>query len=149
MTVIQHKLRARCSAAVLWRELADLEAVGQHNPAVARARIRGGVAHGVGTVRACDLVPKGRVVERVTQWEEGRSLGFEIVESDWPVRSMQWSTRVEPEGGGCVLSQRLEYQMKYGAAGWVLNAVLLRRVMTGAIGTALKNLVELAEGKSV
>jgi hypothetical protein len=32
-------------------------------------------------------VPKGRIVERVTHWEEGRAVGLEVAESDWPSTS--------------------------------------------------------------
>jgi Polyketide cyclase / dehydrase and lipid transport len=148
MTVIYHTFVARCSPQALWQELSNLQAVGQHNPTVRQARISGSIGRGVGTIRECDLVPKGKVIERVTVWEEGRSLGLEVMESDWPVRSMQWVTQVEPAESGSKLSQRLEYRMKYGALGWLLNAIVLRRAIDRNVGTALQNLVAVAEGKT-
>lgn len=94
MTTILHDVRARCPSARVWALLADLEAVGRYNPTVRAATVVGGQRSGVGARRACELAPSGRVVERVTHWEEGRALGLEVAESDWPIRYMRWLTRV-------------------------------------------------------
>jgi Polyketide cyclase / dehydrase and lipid transport len=145
MTVLHHSLSANCRPEALWQELSDLEAVGRHNPTVRQARVTGSVQRGIGALRECDLVPKGKVIERVIHWDDGHSLGLEVVESDWPVRSMRWITRIEPNGSGSTLSQRLEYEMKFGPLGWFLNAVVMRRAINKNVGLALGNLVALAE----
>jgi Polyketide cyclase / dehydrase and lipid transport len=148
MSVIHHNLSARCRPDQLWQELSALEAVGRHNPTIRAARLTGTLRQGVGAIRECDLLPKGKVVERVTVWDEGRSIGLEVVQSDWPIRTMQWVTRIESQGTGSTLIQRLEYKMKFGPIGWVLDNLVLRRKITRNVGTALNNLVALAEGGS-
>jgi hypothetical protein len=148
MTVLHHNLSANCGPDALWQELSDLEGVARHNPSVRQARITGSVRRGVGAMRECDLDPKGKVIERVIHWDEGRSLGLEVVESDWPVRSMRWTTRIEPHGSGSRLSQQLEYKMKFGPVGWLLNAVVMRRAINRNVGKALSSLVASAEGKA-
>jgi Polyketide cyclase / dehydrase and lipid transport len=147
MTVISHELAAKCPPARLWAILSDLEAVEKYNPTVRSARIGGACRTGKGAVRECALVPKGKVVERVTNWEEGCSVGLEVIESDWPIRSMHWVTRIEPAGSGSRLAQRLEYQMKFGPAGWLLNALVMRRAIYRNVGRALQELVALAEAR--
>jgi Polyketide cyclase / dehydrase and lipid transport len=147
MTVISHELTAKCPPGRLWAVLSDLEAVEQYNPTVRSAHIAGDRRAGNGAVRECELVPKGKVVERVTNWEEGRSLGLEVVESDWPICSMHWVTRIEPAGSGSRLVQRLEYKMKYGPAGWLLNALVMRRAVDRNVGRALQELIALAEAR--
>src|SRR5262245_66486833 len=90
----------------------DLGAVGRYNPGVRRAALDGTQRTGVGARRSCDLVPKGRVVERVTHWEDGRVVGLEVTESDWPMPFMRWITRLEPSGAVTPITQALEYQAK-------------------------------------
>ena len=145
MTIISHELTAKCPPAKLWAILSDLEAVEKYNPTVRSARIVGACRAGNGAVRECALVPKGKVVERVTNWEEGRSVGLEVIESDWPIRSMHWVTCIEAAGSGSRLVQRLEYRMKYGPAGWLLNALIMRRAVDRNVSRALQELVALAE----
>src|SRR5262245_41137520 len=84
MTTIHHRIRAACSAERFWAVLSDLEAVQHYNPTVVSAAIKGGRRTGLGAERICELRPKGRVLERVTHWEEGKAVGLEIAESDWP-----------------------------------------------------------------
>lgn len=145
MTTIDHDLEAHCAPDALWNLLSDLTAVGSYNPAVSAARIRGGRARDVGAMRECDLVPKGRVCERVTVWEPGRAVGLEIVESDWPIRYMRWVTRIEPKGAGSRLTQRLEYRVKFGFLGLILDRLVMRRNISANVGKALAGLVAAAE----
>jgi hypothetical protein len=145
MTVISHQLDAGCPPERIWDLLAALDAVPRFNPGVRAARVRGGQARGIGAVRECELVPRGRIAERVTLWEEGRALGLEVVESDWPLHFMRWVTRVEPASAGSRLSQRLEYRVKFGPLGWVLDRLLMRRKIAGAVETALRGMVRAAE----
>ena len=146
MTVISHQLEARCPPQRLWELLATLDAVATYNPGVRAARVRGAAQRGVGAVRECELVPKGRVAERVTTWEEGSALGLELVESDWPLRFMRWVTRVEPRSAGSRLTQRLEYRVKFGPLGWLLDRLVMRRKIAGAVESALRGLIAKAEG---
>lgn len=100
MTIIRHDIRARCAPERVWEILADLEAVREYNPGVKSAAVDGEQRSGVGARRVCELAPRGRVVERVTHWEDARALGLEVVESDWPIRFMHWVTRIEPSADG-------------------------------------------------
>jgi len=84
---------------------------------VRRAVIEGPQRRGVGARRSCELVPKGRVVECVTHWEDGRAVGLEVTESDWPIHFMRWVTRLEPDSGGTRITQSLEYAVKFGVIG--------------------------------
>src|SRR5262245_60804068 len=124
----------------------DLGAVGRYNPGVRRAALDGTQRDGVGGRRSCDLVPKGRVVERVTHWEDGRALGLEVAESDWPIHFMRWVTRVEPRGGGTRISQTLEYEVKFGPLGWMLDRMVMKRKLTATLDTVFASLVRHAEG---
>jgi hypothetical protein len=147
-TTIRHEVHAACPPERIWALLADLEAVERYNPGVKRAAVEGTQASGVGARRSCDLVPKGRVVERVTHWEEGRAVGLEVVESDWPIHFMRWVTRIEPSGGGTRITQLLEYAVKFGPLGLLLDRLVMKRKLTTALDEVFASLVRHAEGKS-
>jgi Polyketide cyclase / dehydrase and lipid transport len=118
--------------------------VKDYNPTVLSAQLLGNGHVGVGTLRACELKPKGKVLERVTIWEEGKAIGLEVVESDWPVTKMSWVTRITPQGGGSVLSQDLQYGMKFGPFGWLLNVLVMKRNITKNVDAALSGLIQIA-----
>ena len=129
----------------MWALLADLEAVQRYNPGVETATIEGRQRTGVGAKRACVLVPKGRVVERVTHWEERRAMGLEVAESDWPIHFMRWVTVLEDQGGATLITQQLEYKVKYGPLGWALDQLVMKKQLTSSIDKVLAQLVEHAE----
>jgi hypothetical protein len=145
MTTIRHDLEARCPPERIWVLLSDLEAVARYNPGVRSASLQGSQRVGVGATRACELAPRGRVVERVTHWEEGRMLGLEVAESDWPIPYMRWVTRLEPRGAATRVTQDLEYRVKFRPAGWLLDRLVMRRHLTRTIDRVLASLIEHAE----
>jgi hypothetical protein len=148
MTTIHHEIEAACPPESLWDLLADLEAVQHYNPTVRAAAVKGTRRTGVGAERVCDLRPKGRVVERVTHWEEGRVVGLEVAESDWPIRFMHWVTRIEPKDGGSVITQELEYAMKFGPLGWLLDKLVMKRRLTTTLDDVFGRLARRAEEAS-
>jgi hypothetical protein len=145
MTVIRHEVEARCAPNNVWVLLADLEAVQRYNPGVRAARIQGDQRTGIGASRVCELLPKGRVVERVTHWEDGRALGLEVAESDWPIHFMRWVTRVEPLEGRTRITQELEYRVKFGPLGWLLDRVAMERRLRSNLDGIFASLVKHAE----
>jgi len=148
MTKIHHEIDAACPPESVWAVLADLEGVQHYNPTVRTAAVRGNRRTGVGAERVCELLPKGRVVERVTHWEDGHAVGLEVAESDWPIRFMRWVTRVQPKGGGSRISQTLEYAVKFGPAGWLLDALVMKRKLSATLDDVFARLARHAEARS-
>jgi hypothetical protein len=146
MTTIHHEIEAACAPERVWALLSDLEAVQRYNPTVRSAAARGPRARGIGAERVCELHPKGRVVERVTHWEDGKAVGLEVAESDWPVHFMRWVTRIEASAGGTRITQALEYEVKFGLLGRLLDALLLRRKLRTTIDGVFASLARHAEG---
>lgn len=146
MTIIQHEVHAACPPERVWALLADLEAVQRYNPGVRSAVVEGALRTGVGARRSCELLPTGRVVERVTHWEDGRAVGLELDEHDWPVDFMRWVTRVEPHGGGTRITQSLEYRVKFGPFGWLLDRMVMKRKLTATLDEVFASLARHAEG---
>ena len=146
MTTIHHEIEAACPPERVWAVLADLEAVQHYNPTVRTAAVRGARRAGVGAERVCDLQPKGRVVERVTHWDEHRAVGLEVAESDWPIRFMRWVTRIEPKGSGSLVTQDLEYALKFGPLGWLLDKLVMKRKLTATLDEVFARLAQRAEG---
>ena len=146
MTTIHHEVQANCPPERVWALLSDLEAVQRYNPTVRAAMVQGERRTGVGAERACELVPKGRVVERVTHWEDGRAVGLEVAESDWPIHFMRWVTRVEPVGASTRITQSLEYKVKFGPFGWLLDNFVMKRKLTATLDKVFASFVKHAEG---
>jgi len=76
-----------------------------------------------------------------------RAVGVEGAESDWPIHFMRWVTRIEPVGSSTRITQSLEYKVKFGPVGWLLDNLVMKRKLTSTLDEVLASLVKHAEGR--
>jgi hypothetical protein len=58
---------------------------------------------------------------------------------------MRWVTQVEPADRGSVIRQKLEYAVRFGPLGWLLDRAILRRKLSRTLDQVFASLVEQAE----
>ncbi len=92
-----------------------------------------------------DLTPGGWFKERVADWRRNEALSFELYECALPVRRLHHSCTLVREGGATVVRQRMEYELKLGPLGKVVDAVMVRRKWTAGIQGFLAGLKRYAE----
>jgi len=69
----------------------------------------------------------------VDAWEQGKLLGIELTDSSWPIASMRWQTTLQSTGSGTSMRQEMNYRLKFGPVGRLLDALVLRRKLTADI----------------
>ncbi|MBI3587488.1 MAG: SRPBCC family protein [Ignavibacteriales bacterium] len=145
MATLHHEITINAPLQKAWEVLADLEAVQHYNPMVARAKYISPNKTGIGAARHCDFKPNGWGKERVIGFEPQKFLAIELYESSWPMKFMRWRTSLKPVGKHTVVEQDLEYQLKFGILGKLLNALVMRKKLDTGIAevfVGLKNFVE-------
>jgi len=126
MTTLHHQIKINASPEKVWKVLANLEDVQLYNPLVGKTIYISQNKEGVGAARHCDFKPKGFSKERVTDWMPNKMLGMEVVESSFPMKYTQWKTHLTADGNGTLVSQDLEYEMKFGLFGDLMNSLLMK-----------------------
>lgn len=61
---------------------------------------------------------------------------------------MHWVTRIEPHEGGTRITQSLEYQVKFGPLGWLLDRMVMKRRLTATLDGVFASLARHAEGSA-
>jgi uncharacterized protein YndB with AHSA1/START domain len=145
VTVLEASIEIGAPPARVWELLGTLDALERYDPGIARSKITSTERTGVGATRQCDLKPGGWFRERVTSWEPQRSLGFELFECTLPVKRLQHDYVLTPIRGGTRVEQRMEYRLKFGPLGAVMDAVLVRRRWRAGIDSFMRGLKQLAE----
>lgn len=90
-------------------------------------------------------MPRGWFRERITVWEPERALGFELFECSLPVGRLRHDYVLNSIAGGTRVVQRMEYRLKYGPIGRLMDALLVRRRWKSGIAAFLDGLKQLAE----
>ncbi|MBI3561730.1 MAG: SRPBCC family protein [Gammaproteobacteria bacterium] len=148
MTQLDHEICIAAPPQKVWAVLADLEAVQHYNSGVKHAEYTTALREGVGAGRHCDLKPKGWVKERVIAWEPQQAVTMELYESQWPLEFMRWRTAVTPEGTGTRVTQKMEYQVKFGLLGRMLDKFVMRRKLDQTLTEVFVSLKQFIEKSS-
>jgi ligand-binding SRPBCC domain-containing protein len=127
MTVLENSIRIDASPREVWAVLASLDALDRFDPGVAKSEIVTSTREGPGSARRCDLTPGGWFKERVLDWKPDESLSFELFECTLPVRRLLHRYTLTPDGSGTVVRQRMEYELKFGPLGKVMDALMVRK----------------------
>ncbi len=145
MTVLENSIRIDATPEAVWSILASLDALARYDAGVSKAEIVSAAKEGPGAARRCDLTPGGWFKERVADWRPHEALSFELYECSLPVRSLRHSYTLAREGGTTIVRQRMQYELKFGLLGKLLDAVMVRRKWNAGIAGFLSGLKRYAE----
>jgi ligand-binding SRPBCC domain-containing protein len=127
MTVLENSIRIEASPEKVWSVLASLDALDQYDPGIKKAEVLTPSREGPGAARRCDLTPGGWFKEKVADWKPNESLSFELFECTLPVRRLKHSYTLAADGAGTVVRQRMEYELKFGPVGKLMDALMVRK----------------------
>ena len=148
MTVLENSIHIDATPERVWATLASLDLLEKYDPAVTRSEIVSAERTGPGSARRCDLRPGGWFKERVADWRPNESLSFELYECTLPVRRLRHSYTLVADAGGTLVTQRMEYDLKFGVVGRALDALMVRRKWVGGIRTFFAGLKRHVESKT-
>jgi len=129
----------------VWEVLSDFGSIYKWNPGITHSRTTSDQTSGVNTMRQCDLPDGGFLRERAIDWNEGESVKIEVYESTIPLHKSTVEFRVAADGDRTVVKLGIDYTLKYGPIGAVIDAAFAgRRLRTGMneLLAGLKDYVE-------
>ena len=145
MTVLENSIRIDAPPEKVWSVLSTLDALDQYDPGVAKSAVVTPTREGPGSARRCDLTPGGWFKEKVSDWHPNESLAFELLECTLPVRRLKHSYTLTPDGSGTLVRQTMEYELKFGLLGTLMDAMMVRKKWDAGIKgffAGLKHYVE-------
>ncbi|MFT5680586.1 MAG: hypothetical protein ACI8RZ_001492 [Myxococcota bacterium] len=130
MTIISATRRIEAPASRVWDAVADIGGVHRWHPKVKQSPLLSETLQGPGASRRCEFYDGTSVVEEVVDWVEGESLTMELSDMSMPLNTARATLRVSGQASTSTeISMEMEYAVKYGPLGWVMDAVMMRRMM--------------------
>ncbi len=127
--------------ARVWSTLNDVGTIAQWHPGVERSPVLSANPTGLGAARRVELYDGTSVVEEVTSLDDGRALTVTMSEYTMPLSRGAAMFEVEADGDGRTLvTMTMDYKMKYGPLGWLMNVLLMRPVMGKLLASILSGL---------
>jgi len=141
MSKIAQHIEIEATTEQVWNALADVSYVHHWHPKVERSPAQTDQLRGVGAQRTCHFYDGTHVTEEVIALREGQRIDIAIIEAGMPIRDAVATFVLEPlPGGGTGVTVEMAYQMKLGPVGWLMDRLMVRRMMTKMLGQVLEGL---------
>lgn len=147
MAVITKNNKINASKKEVWDVISDIGAIQNFNPNVSKSFYTSEIKEGIGASRHCDLLPMGKVEERIISWKEGEEFTIEIYESKAMPFLGEGKFTLKEEGGETNVTMSLTYRMKGGFLGSLMGVFMKGRISNAMEGTlaGLKHHLETGE----
>ncbi|MFT7625751.1 MAG: hypothetical protein ACI9WU_004942 [Myxococcota bacterium] len=130
------------SPSQVWAVLADFGGVHRFSAGVERSPINAGKPDtGVGAERNCQLYDGNHIQERITEFLPEQRLALEVFDTSMPIKTAGAAFDLASSAsGGTAVTMTMDYVVKFGPLGVVMDALMMKRAMTTSLDRLLAGL---------
>ena len=143
MTTIRSEIAIAAPKEKVWETIADLGGIYKFHLAVNHSYYTSDKKDGIGAARVCEFTNGGAISETVVDWQDGRSLTLSLN----PLKKMPpFSTKssgtlcVSERDGSAVVTMEMNYSLRFGILGRLMDAMMVRREFTKIVPKVLAGL---------
>jgi len=146
MTIIRNEITINAPVEKIWGVLANLELLEKYDPTVKGSTLISSEKTGLGAKRKV-LMQDGKnwFDEKITIFEPNQSLNIQLTECSFPIKGLNHSYSFEKFGSQTKVKQVMEYTVKFGLLGKLLDGIIMRKQSDSGIKkffAGLKSYVE-------
>lgn len=148
MGYIVNEINIETDSNTVWNILADLERLEQYDPTVKKSVIISSQKSGVGAKRKVTMADgKNWFEEQVTVSKPSVALTYLLTDCSFPIKGLQHSYTFETLGKTTKVKQVMEYSVKFGFLGKILDSLVMKRQFDKGIKLFLVGLKSHIETK--
>lgn len=146
MTTLSNAIEIGAPEEKVREIVADVGALGEYDPTVASVEVTSANPTGLGASRKVNMAD-GRhwFKEQLTVCERSGPLTFELTDCNFPIRSLRHTYAFGSDGGRTEVTQVMEYEVKFGLVGRLIDRIVLRRQFDAGVKKFLGGLEQHAE----
>jgi uncharacterized protein YndB with AHSA1/START domain len=149
MSELSTQVQIKAPAEKLWEVLVDLDSLSQWVPGNTSSETASQNRETMTTARYYDANPFNNAEERATGWEEGHHYAYEV-KNIGPIKSAYNRFSLNQVGEEeTVLTQTLDFQMKLGPVGALMDTLVFRPQFRKQMEQSLAALKEYVEHNEV
>ena len=128
MATIHNEILIKAPIEKIWAALTNLELLEKYDPTVKKSKLISSQKTNIGAARRVDMQDgKNWFEEKLTVFEPNQSLVFELTACSFPVHRLKHSYSFEQVDGKIRVRQVMDYRVKFGLLGKVMDALIIRR----------------------
>lgn len=128
MTTLHNEITINAPIEKIWNALSNIDVLDKYDPTVKKSTAVSTTKSGIGAKRKVDLLDgKHWFEEQCTVWNPNKALTYELTDCSLPVHKLKHSYTFEKIGNQTKVKQVMEYQIKFGFFGKILDALMIRK----------------------
>lgn len=148
MTTLLNEIVINSSIEKIWEALTNIEELEKYDPTVKKSTALSQSKSGIGATRKVDMKDgKNWFEEKVTVFKQNEALTYELTACSFPVQNLKHSYSFEKVGNQTKVKQVMEYQIKFGIFGKILDALMIRKQSNSGVKKFFSGLKSYAEKK--
>lgn len=146
MTILHNEILIDANTEKLWGILSDLEQLQHYDPTVKHATRLSASSSGLGAKRKVDMRDgKNWFEEVVTEFEPHVALTYQLTDCSFPIQGLRHSYSFEQVSNQTKVKQVMEYTVKFGWLGKLLDSLMIRKQTDQGIKKFFAGLKSYAE----
>lgn len=146
MATIRNEITINAPIEQIWEHLTNLELLDKYDPTVKKSTLLSTERSGVGSRRKVDMLDgKNWFEERITIFQPHKALTYELTACSFPVHKLKHSYSFEKVGNQTTVRQVMEYTVKFGLVGRLLDVLVIRRQSDSGIKKFFHGLKSFSE----
>lgn len=147
MAAVSKEILINATSKMVWEVLANIGAVEDYSPGIAKSFYTSEIKEGLGASRHCDLLPKGTVEERIVDWRNRDYYAIEIYDGTDLLYSGIAHFTVVGQGTETRVIQKMDYipaeKLPASLEGKSMKGLVTKVVKGNLLG--LKHFIETGE----
>ena len=128
MATIHNEIIINASVDKIWAMLTDLELLEKYDPTVKKSTLVSAEKTGPGAKRKVLMLDgKNWFVEKVTAFKANEVLTYQLTDCSFPIKGLKHSYSFEKVGNQTKVKQIMEYTVKFGLLGKLLDSLMIRK----------------------
>ena len=146
MTTLYNEITVNASIDKIWNILSDLELLDQYDPTVKKSTLVSTEKTGLGARRKVNMLDgKNWFDEKVTVWKPNEALTYQLTDCSFPMKGLKHSYSFQKVGNQTKVMQTMEYTVKFGLFGRLLDNLMIRKQSDNGIKKFFTGLKSYAE----
>jgi ligand-binding SRPBCC domain-containing protein len=149
MGKIINEITINASREKVWDILAAPAMLDIYDPTVKKSTLISTEKTGIGAKRKVEMLDgKNWFDEKITVFEPGKALTWQLTECSFPIKGLKHTYSFEDKGNQTKVIQVMEYTVKFGLLGKLLDALIIRKQSDTGIKKFFSGLKDFAEKNS-
>src|SRR5688572_1027204 len=128
MATIKNEITIDAPIEKIWNSLTDLELLDKYDPTVKKSILISDEKTGIGAKRKVHMRDgKNWFDEKITVFKTNEALTYQLTDCSFPVKGLKHSYSFEKIGNQTKVKQIMEYTVKFGLFGKLLDALMIRK----------------------